>query len=115
MLYEGVIYALNPVIILKVLLVNILPKNPRDIPNKYYNYFSYVEILFAIAILILYTTLKNKIPNSDLKNNPNKEEAKKLEEHTKQFFFISLIPIMIELIFFILSLSNVIKIFPNDK
>ena len=115
MLYEGVIYALNPLIILKVLLVNILPKNKKDIPNKYYNYFSYVEILFAITILILYPILKKKISNSDSINNPNKEEKEKLEKHAKQFFFISLIPIMIELIFFILSLSNIIKIFPNDK
>ena len=98
----------------KVFLINISPKRKSDIPNKYYNYFSYAEILFAIAMFISYFLIKKNIPNTDILINPNKEDVNKMIEHRKLFFNLTLIPYYIELIIIILSFMNIIKIYPND-
>jgi hypothetical protein len=114
--YEGFLVAFNTLIIPKVFLINILPRLQRNIPHQNYNYFSYVELLFAIIMLISFFTIKKNIENlvDKNKNNFMTEREEKLKEHSKVFFYITLIPFFIELIIIILNATNIIKLYPHD-
>ncbi len=105
--FENALIALNVIVIIKVLIL--ITGGPKIIKlNDIYKFFNYIELLFAIIMLIVYFSVKRKI------NNFYKEEKdlyKRETKHRKIFFHISLIPYYIELILVILNKLKIINIF----